>query len=104
MLKIIGSIERPEDPEISLATWQGVIEAFELRPIESCEVVNPFTGEPTTFNDPLELAEVLIGGGRVGVVRWCSRAWGLDFFGEQDAMTRLAKAIAARIGGDFVPL
>jgi hypothetical protein len=103
MLKVIGSIEMPENPMVSLATWREVIEAFELRPIESCEVTNPFTGEPTTLNTPLELAALVIGEGRVGVVRWCSRGGGLDVFGEPDAMTRLAEAIAARIGGEFVP-
>lgn len=104
MLKAIGWIGLSEDPMVSLATWREVIEAFDLRPIESCEVVNPFTREPMTLDFPLELAEVMIDGGRVGLVRWCSRAGGLDIFGEPGAMTRLAEAIAARIGGEFVPL
>jgi hypothetical protein len=104
MLKCVGSIERDEDPTISLATWQEVIEAFELRPIESCEIVNPFTKEPMTLNDPRELAALVVGEQRVGVVRWCSRGKGFDILGEPDAMTRLAEAIAERIGGDFVPL
>jgi hypothetical protein len=104
MLKAIGAIALPENPKVSLATWREVIEAFDLRPIESCEVVNPFTEEPMTLNTPLELAALVIGEGRVGVVRWCSRAEGLDVFGEPRAMTRLAEAIAARIGGAFEPL
>jgi hypothetical protein len=104
MLKVIGSIARLENPKVSLATWREVIEAFELRPIESCEVANPFTGEPTTLNTPLELAALVIGEQRVGVVRWCSRFEGLDIMGEPGAMTRLAESIAARIGGEFEPL
>jgi hypothetical protein len=104
MLKTIGSIARFEDPMISLETWREVIEAFKLRPIESCEVANPFTGEPMTLNDPRELAALVVGKERVGVVRWCSRGGGLDIFGEPDAMNRLAEAIAERIGGEFEPL
>jgi hypothetical protein len=104
MLKCVGSIERQEDPTISLTTWQELIGAFELRPIESCELINPFTNEPTTLNDPLELAAFVIGEQPVGVVRWCSRGNGFDILGEPGAMTRLAEAIAERIGGEFVPL
>jgi len=104
MLKVIGSIARPDDPAVSLATWREVIEALDLHPIESCEVVNPFTGEPTTFDNSLELAAAMIDGRRVGVVRWCSRSEGLDIFGEPETMTSLAEAIAARIGGEFTPL
>lgn len=104
MLKVIGSIARPDDPEVSLATWREVIEALDLHPIESCEVVNPFTGEPTTLDNSLELAAAMIDGRRVGVVRWCSRSEGLDIFGEPETMTPLAEAIAARIGGEFTPL
>jgi hypothetical protein len=104
MLKVIGSVVRSEDPMISLATWRDVIEAFGLRPIESCEVVNPFTGAPMTLDTPLELAEHVIGEGRVGVVRWCSGGGGLDVFGEPGVMTPLAEAIAARIGGEVEPL
>ena len=79
----------------SLATWLEVIEAFDLRPIESCEVANPFTEEPTTLDTPLELAALVIDEGPAGVVRWCSLGEGLDIFGETSAMTRLAEAIAA---------
>jgi hypothetical protein len=104
MLKVIGSIERLENPKVSLATWREVIEAFELRPIESCEVANPYTGEPTTLNTSLELAALVIDERSVGVVRWCSRGEGLDIIGEPDAMIPLAESIAARIGGEFVPL
>ena len=81
-----------------------VIEALDLHPIESCEVVNPFTGEPTTLDNSLELAAAVIDGRRVGVVRWCSHSEGLDIFGEPETMTPLAEAIAARIGGEFAPL
>ena len=105
MLKVIGSIARPDDPEVSLATWREVIEALDLHPIESCEVVNPFTGEPTTFDNPHELAAAMIDGRRVGVVRWCSRSEGLDIFGEprnDDPSGR--GGAAARIGGEFTPL
>ena len=104
MLRVISSIVRQENPMISLATWREVIEAFELRPIESCEVVNPFTEEPMTLNTPLELAALVIDEERVGVVRWCSRGGGLDVFGDPGAMTGLAEAIAARIGGEVEPL
>lgn len=104
MLELIGSIERCEDPIFPLATWREVIEAFALLPIESFQSTNPFTGQPITFDTPLELAAVMVDGQRVGVVRWCSRGGGLDIFGNVDAMTPLAEAIAVKIGGDFVPL
>ena len=81
-----------------------MIEAFKLHPIESCEVTNPFTEEPMTLGDPRELAALMIGEERVGVLRWCSRGGGLDVFGEPAAMIRLAEAIAVRIGGEFEPL
>ena len=35
MLMVIGSVERPENPKVSLATWRGVIGSFERCPIES---------------------------------------------------------------------
>jgi len=104
MLEVIGSISRPDDPEVSLATWREVIEEFELRPIESCEILNPFTREPSTLNVPLELAAVVIRGRQVGVLRWCSRGKGIDVLGTPRSMTRLAEAIAARIGGEFEPI
>lgn len=104
MLKVIGSIERPDDPRISLAIWREDIQEFQLHPIESCEIDNPFTGESTTLDVALELAAALSDGRRVGVVRWCSRGEGLDIIGQAGEMARLAEAITARIGDDFVPL
>lgn len=104
MLKLIGTIAWQENPTVSLATWREMIEAFELRPTESCEIANPFTGEPTTLNTPLELAALEIGERRAGVVRWCSRGKGLEIIGEPGPMTRLAKAITARFGGEFEPV
>ncbi len=103
MLECIGSIERDEDPTISVSTWQEVIGAFKLRPIESCEILNPFTKERETLNAPLELAALVIGEQCVGVVRWCSRGQGFDIIGEPGAMTPLAEAIAERIGGRIRP-
>lgn len=44
MLKHIGSISWPENSKVSLETRREIIEAFHLRSVESCEVVN--TGKP----------------------------------------------------------
>jgi hypothetical protein len=100
-MAVIGSIVRPDDPKVSAATWREVVAAFGLSPIASCEIVNPFSGKPDTLRTPGELAAAAVDGRPAGVLRWCSRGNGIDVFGDRRPMGRVARAIAAHIGGEF---
>jgi hypothetical protein len=103
-LQPAGVVSRDPDPYIARPTWLVLIEAHELRPIESFTYYSVFTRQAARKGRPdCEPAAVVRGGKRVGVVVWHAEGKGLDLYGDPGAMAEVGAALAAGIGGTYEP-
>lgn len=100
-LRLSGSIA---GKKVSKAAWDKLLqENSDLKAIQTCERVNPFTQNIDQISAPGCLAELQRDGTQIGVFHWYEKSGGLDVFGDDSEVLAKAEATAAQLKARFDP-
>ena len=106
-MELVGTIERGSDVTMCQSEWIRLIGAHpELSPVPDREGINPFSKQPMLYKARPDTARVLVGAADVGLIHWAddgsSRLVVWSNAGSKDAVRRVARDVASRLGWQFV--